>query len=57
MSKHTVACIDGSALSGAVADYAAWSAQRMGSPLVLLNVLDDNRSADETNFSGNIGVD
>ncbi|MFU8784642.1 universal stress protein [Aliidiomarina sp.] len=57
MTTHTVACIDGSALSDTVSDYAAWSAKRMNTSLVLLNVLDDVRSSDETNFSGNIGMD
>ncbi len=57
MTINTVACIDGSALSDTVADYAAWSATRMGSPLVLLNVLDDARGTDENDFSGKIGID
>ncbi|RUO26994.1 universal stress protein UspA [Aliidiomarina minuta] len=57
MTTHTVACIDGSGLTQSVCDYAAWSAQRMGTSLVLLNVLDDVRKPTETDFSGNIGVD
>jgi len=57
MTTHTVACIDGSALSDTVSDYAAWSANRLGNTLVLLNVLDDLRHSDETDFSGNIGMD
>lgn len=57
MTIHTVACIDGSALSDTVADYAVWSAKRMHSSLVLLNVLDDVRGADENDFSGQIGID
>ncbi|RUO35515.1 universal stress protein UspA [Aliidiomarina shirensis] len=57
MTTHTVACIDGSALSDTVADYAAWSAKRLNNSLVLLNVLDDIRSSDEADFSGNIGMD
>ncbi|MCL5255400.1 MAG: universal stress protein [Gammaproteobacteria bacterium] len=57
MTTHTIACIDGSALNDTVADYAAWSAQRMGSPLVLLNVLNDIRQSDEQDFSGQIGMD
>lgn len=57
MTINTVACIDGSALSDTVADYAAWSANRMNSPLVLLNVLDDARGPDESDFSGKIGID
>lgn len=57
MTTHTVACIDGSALSDTVADYAAWSAKRLNNSLVLLNVLDDIRKSDEADFSGNIGMD
>lgn len=57
MTTHTVACIDGSALGDVVADFAAWSAKRMGTELVLLNVLDDVRHANENDFSGHIGMD
>lgn len=57
MTLNTVACIDGSALSDTVASYAAWSAKRMDSPLVLLNVLDDKRSGDTSDFSGRIDID
>ncbi|RUO19152.1 universal stress protein [Aliidiomarina haloalkalitolerans] len=57
MTQHTIACIDGSALSDTVADYAAWSAKRMNTPLVLLNVLDDVRQGDTSDFSGQIGMD
>ena len=57
MSTHTIACIDGSALSQTVCDYAAWSAQRLDNALVLLNVLDDVRAPTDIDFSGNIGVD
>lgn len=57
MTTHTVACIDGSALSDVVSDYAAWSAKQLNNSLVLLNVLDDARGIDEADFSGNIGMD
>lgn len=57
MTKHTVGCIDGSALSDAVADYAAWSAKRLNNQLILLNVLDDVRKGDESDYSGQIGMD
>ncbi|RTE86697.1 MULTISPECIES: universal stress protein [Gammaproteobacteria] len=57
MTTHTVACIDGSSLSDVVSDYAAWSAKRLNNSLVLLNVLDDPRGVDESDFSGNIGMD
>lgn len=56
MNTNTIACIDGSTHSDTVADYAAWSAGRLGNSLVLLNVLDDMRSNDEADFSGNIGM-
>lgn len=57
MTQHTIACIDGSALSDVVADYAAWSANRLSTPLVLLNVLNDSRQNDTQDFSGQIGMD
>lgn len=57
MTTHTIACVDGSGLTQSVCDYAAWSAQRLGNSLVLLNVLDDVRTPNDIDFSGNIGVD
>lgn len=57
MTTHTLACIDGSSLTKSVCEYAAWSAQRLGTELVLLNVLDDVRTPSDMDFSGNIGVD
>ncbi|RUO28734.1 universal stress protein [Aliidiomarina sanyensis] len=57
MSLYTVACIDGSALSDSVADYAAWSATRMSTRLIFLNAVDDIQKADEADFSGQIGMD
>lgn len=57
MTTHTIACVDGSGLTQSVCDYAAWSAQRLGNALVLLNVLDDVRTPNDMDFSGNIGVD
>lgn len=57
MTTHTIACVDGSPLTQSVCEYAAWSAQRLGNTLGLLNVLDDVRRPSEVDFSGNIGVD
>lgn len=58
-NKQTViACIDGSTLSEAVCDYAAWIAQRVDVPLKLLNTIDHHHeTAASTDLSGSIGVD
>lgn len=53
-----LACIDGSILSEAVCDYAAWIAQRVDAPLKLLNTIDHHHeTAATTDLSGNIGMD
>ena len=53
-----VACIDGSVLSEAVCDYAAWIAQRVDAPLKLLHTIDHHpETAALTDLSGNIGLD
>lgn len=53
-----LACIDGSALSAAVCDYAAWIAQRVDASLKLLHTIDHHHEkAISTDLSGNIGVD
>ena len=53
-----LACIDGSALGEAVCDYAAWIAQRVGTPLKLLHTIDHHHeTAAKTDLSGNIGLD
>lgn len=57
MTLHTLACLDGSLLTNTVCSYAAWSSERLGNSLLLLNVLDDVRMPTEIDLSGNIGVD
>ncbi|HIF50928.1 MAG TPA: universal stress protein [Thiotrichaceae bacterium] len=53
-----VACIDGSKLSEAVCDYAAWIAQRVNVPLKLHNTIDHHHeTADKVNLSGSFGID
>ncbi|MDF9392028.1 MULTISPECIES: universal stress protein [Methylococcus] len=53
-----IACIDGSALTPAVCDYAAWIAQRVSAPLKLLHAIDHHpETAVTTDLSGNIGLD
>ncbi|MGR8933875.1 MAG: universal stress protein [Gammaproteobacteria bacterium] len=53
-----LAGIDGSSLSHAVCDYAAWIAQKVDAPLKLLHTIDHHpEHADHTDITGNIGVD
>lgn len=56
--NRVLACIDGSALTDAVCDYAAWIAQRVEVPLKLLHTIDHHpETATMTDLSGNIGID
>lgn len=53
-----LAGIDGSALTNAVCDYAAWIAQKVDAPLKLLHTIDHHPEiADHSDMTGNIGVD
>jgi nucleotide-binding universal stress UspA family protein len=53
-----LACIDGSSLTEAVCDYAAWIAQRVDAPLKLLHIIDHHHeAAAHVDLSGNIGLD
>lgn len=52
---NVVACIDGTDVSTAVSDVAAWASLRMGAPLVLLHVL-EKREAAHSDLAGNIGL-
>jgi nucleotide-binding universal stress UspA family protein len=53
-----LACIDGSSLTEAVCDYAAWIAQRVDAPLKLLHMIDHHHEAAAlSDLSGNIGLD
>lgn len=51
-----LACIDGTDVSPAVCDYAAWASLRMTAPLLLLHVLDKSEYPIQSNLSGNIGL-
>jgi nucleotide-binding universal stress UspA family protein len=51
-----IACIDGTTVSHAVADYAAWASQCLAAPLILLHVLDKSEYPIKSNLSGNIGL-
>ncbi|MDP3333086.1 MAG: universal stress protein [Methylococcaceae bacterium] len=53
-----LACLDGSSLTEAVCDYAAWIAQRVDAPLKLLHIIDHHHeTAAHLDLSGNIGLD
>lgn len=53
-----LAGIDGSSLTNAVCDYAAWIAQKVDAPLKLLHSIDHHPEAtDHSDLTGNIGVD
>ncbi len=54
--QHILACIDGSAVTESVCDYAAWYASRLHLPVALLNVSDVPASK-RRDLSGAIGVD
>lgn len=54
--SNVIACIDGTPVSPAVCDYAAWASQRLAAPLTLLHVLDKSAYPIKTNLSGNIGL-
>jgi nucleotide-binding universal stress UspA family protein len=53
-----LAGIDGSSLTNAVCDYAAWIAQKIDAPLKLLHTIDHHpEQANLTDLTGNIGID
>lgn len=53
-----LAGIDGSSLTNAVCDYAAWIAQKVDAPLKLLHSIDHHPEATHhTDLTGNIGID
>ena len=58
--KHTqqlvLACIDGSSISTAVCDYAAWIAQRVNVPLKLLHTIEHQETPVTSDLTGNIGL-
>ncbi len=55
MSK-VIACIDGTSITPAVCDYAAWASLKMKAPLLILHTLDKSAFPTDSNLSGNIGL-
>lgn len=57
MTKHRItACIDGSAISNAVCDSAAWASQVLQAPLTFLHVLEKSCTPAQDDLSGAIGL-
>ena len=54
--SHVIACIDGSRITLAVCDYAAWASRQMNAPLDFLHVLGRSEYPIPTDLSGNIGL-
>ncbi len=54
--SRVLACIDGSASSEAVCDYAAWASLRLTAPLTLLHVLEPVPESAPADLSGSIGL-
>jgi nucleotide-binding universal stress UspA family protein len=53
---RVIACIDGSPISDAICDAAAWAANIIDAPLMLLHTV-EKPDLNEANLSGTIGVD
>jgi len=54
-NDQVMACVDGSAFSAAVCDYAAWAARRLGAPVSLLHAIDHRHAAGPADLTGSIG--
>jgi len=55
-TSNVVAAIDGTQVSTAVCDLAAWAALAMQAPLEILHVLDKSQYPTAPDYSGNIGL-
>ncbi len=54
MQQNIIACIDDSQYATSVCDFAAWSAERLTAPLVLLHALDHVHGEGNKNLSGTL---
>jgi nucleotide-binding universal stress UspA family protein len=54
--SQVIACIDGSSITLAVCDYAAWASRQMDAPLNFLHVLGRSEYPIPADLSGNIGL-
>jgi nucleotide-binding universal stress UspA family protein len=53
---QVIACIDGSSITPAVCDYAAWASRKMDAPLEFLHVLGRSEYPIPADLSGNLGL-
>lgn len=53
---QVIACIDGSSITPAVCDYAAWASRKMDAPLDFLHVLGRSEYPIPADLSGNLGL-
>ncbi|MHB0982390.1 MAG: universal stress protein [Thiobacillus sp.] len=53
---QVIACIDGSSITLAVCDYAAWASRKMDAPLEFLHVLGRSEYLIPADLSGNLGL-
>lgn len=54
--NHIIACIDGSSSSASVCDAAAWAANKVGAPLILLHTLEKSVVPEYEDFSGTLSL-
>lgn len=54
--SQVIACIDGSRITSAVCDYAAWASRQLEAPLNFLHVLGRSEYPVPADLSGNIGL-
>jgi nucleotide-binding universal stress UspA family protein len=54
--NHITACVDGSEISAAVCDTAAWASRILKAPLTFLHVLEKSHSPAKEDLSGAIGL-
>jgi len=54
--SQVIACIDGSSITLAVCDYAAWASRRLDAPLDFLHVLGRSEYPVPADLSGNLGL-
>jgi nucleotide-binding universal stress UspA family protein len=54
--SQVIACIDGSSITLAVCDYAAWASRRLDAPLEFLHVLGRSEYPIPADLSGNLGL-
>ncbi|WP_431022192.1 Universal stress protein [Erwinia rhapontici] len=57
MNNTVIACVDGSASTRAVCEYAAWAAARLEAPIALLHVLEKDVAPAVSDLTGTIGID